>query len=195
MSIPSPDVIETTALSVYEDNAGMIKLRIDGEMVAAKSELDTEKRARLLKLVIALRPWLEKAAEKKKTVTPSVRSAPIPVPTPIETPAPVKETTAATPVLTTPTENPKIQFEARAEEITVSRLSMVEQIDRILQKKLDGSPLDKQGIQLRTSISGGILIRIGLTEFEWIDEIPDEAIQLVIRESIAEWEQNATPGL
>ena len=186
---PVQEISEPTSLSVFERASGGLKMRIDGEMFETNADINFEKRARLLKLVIAMRPWLEKEAEKKKTTTSVARPVPIPAPAPIQTPAPIKIKKAATPI-----ENSKNQLKARSEEITVSNLSMVEQIDLILQKKLDGSLLDKQGIQLRTSISGDILIKVGLTEFEWIDEVPDEAIQLAIRESIAEWEKNAISG-
>ncbi len=179
---PSSDAEEGAVLALYERISGTLRLRIDGEMVEYKSDLDAEKRARLLKLVIALRPWLEKPATVQKPIAPS---APVikrakTIPTPPPTPAP---------------EPPTIEFDVdtKAEEITQSKLNMVEQIDRILQKKLEGNPLEKQGIQLRTAISGGLLIQIGLDEYEWIDEIPDQNIQKIIREASAEWDENATP--
>jgi hypothetical protein len=66
---------------------------------------------------------------------------------------------------------------------------MVEQIDYILKKKLVGHPLEKRGISLRTALNGSLLVLVGLEEYEWIDEIPDQDIQAIIRESIAEWEK------
>ncbi len=180
---PSPDAEEGAVLALYERVSGTLKLRIDGEMVEYKSDLDAEKRARLLKLVIALRPWLEKPVKVQKPIAPSApsvikRAKTIPSPPP--TPAP-------------PPPTREFDVDAKAEEITQSKLSMVEQIDRILQKKLEGTPLEKRGIQLRTAISGGLLIQIGLDEYEWIDEIPDKNIQKIIREASAEWDENATP--
>ncbi len=177
---PSPDVTETAALAVYERISGALKLKIDGETVEYKSDIDSKKRARLLKLVIALRPWLEKPAEAKKPIAPTASARAKVTPTPPPTPAPPPPTL-------------EFDVDAKAEEITQSKLSMVEQIDRILQKKLEGTPLEKRGIQLRTAISGGLLINIGLDEYEWIDDIPDQTIQKIIRESIAEWEESATP--
>ena len=161
------------ALVVYERVSGVLKLSIDGELIESELELNTEKRARLLKLVIAMRPWLERAEGKQKPIAPS---------------SPV----ATTP--TTSTKNAGIDFDERVEEITSSKLSMVEQIDRILQKKINGSSLEKFGIQLRTSINGSLLIHVGLDTYEWIDKIPDQAVQKIIREAIADWEKNITPG-
>ena len=176
----SPDAEEGAVLAIYERISGALKLRIDGEMVEYKTDLDAEKRARLLKLVIALRPWLEKPAKAQKPIAPAIPATEKTVPAPLPTPAPP---------------SPVIEFDvdAKAEEITQSKLNMVEQIDRILQKKLEGSPLEKRGIQMQTAISGGLLIKIGLDEYEWIDKIPDQSIQKIIRESIAEWEKKATP--
>ena len=71
---------------------------------------------------------------------------------------------------------------------------MVEQIDKILQNNLDGHPLKKMGIRLQESITGGVNFYVGLTRYEFIDEIPDKDVQAFIQKAIAEWEENATPG-
>ena len=176
---PSLGVLDPEILAVYERVSGALKLRIDGEMVEYESDLNTEKRTRLLDVVIAMRPWLERADKKQKTIDSSLRTD-----VKIET----------TPMPTTPVVNAGIDLGARVEETASSKLSMVEQIDQVLQKKLKGSPLEKRGIQLRTSISGALLIQVGLDTYEWIDKIPDQAVQNIIREAIANWEKNTTSG-
>ena len=188
-SSPPSSPYETEILTVFERISGALKVRIDGETVEYKSDLDVEKRARLLNIVIAMRPWLEKSATEKSTSVAPVTSAP---PKEVSPPTPLPTTLPPTP--TEPAPNPELVIDTRLEEITTSKLTMVEQIDRILQKKLDSSPLKAQGIHLRTALSGGLLIKIGLREYEWIDDIPEQPIQEVIRASIAEWEKNATPG-
>ncbi len=62
-----------------------------------------------------------------------------------------------------------------------------------VQKKLEGHPLAKRGIQLRAAISGSLIVHVGLDQYEWIDDIPDQPIQDIIREAIADWEKNYQP--
>ena len=169
-----PEILEPEVLTIYQRISGALKLRLDGEVVEYSSDLTEEQRERLLALVVALRPWLEKKEPKKPT-------EPLP---PIKAPTPTRTVSIAT---TTVAPAPD------AEVKTTSGLSMVEQIDRILQTKLETSPLGKRGIMLRSSLSGSLLIRVGLDEYEWVDDIPEAEIQAIIREAIAEWEENATP--
>ena len=168
-SMLAPDTLDSKALVIYERLSGALKLRLDGEVVEYKSDITTKQRGRLLSLVVSLRPWLD-AAKEKKPLAPLPAGAKIP---------------------TTPPDV-EIETDEVAQQMEFAKLNMVEQIDRILQKKLGGHPLEQRGIQLRASISGGLLFHIGLTEYEWIEDIPDEPIQEIIREAIAEWEKNAT---
>lgn len=168
------EVLEPEVLAIFERMSGALKLRLDGEIVEYTSDLSTEQRERLLNLVISLRPWLDTQKIEKPL-------APLPADGKISTMS----------ISTTPAADAKIDLDARAEEIIHSKLSMVEQIDRILQKKLDGSPMEQRGIRLRSAISGGLLIQIGLEEYDAIEKIPEQAIQDIIREASAEWEKNA----
>jgi len=72
--------------------------------------------------------------------------------------------------------------------------SIVEQIDEILQDKLMTSPLRNRGIRLMELPAKGMVVFVGLERFENIGEIPDEDIQDIIRESVAEWEEGVVPG-
>ena len=172
---PVQEISEPTSLSVFEREKGALALRLDGEMLEHKSDLDSGKRARLLKLVIALRPWLEVVKTEKKPTPPAVMPA-------------VAQPVVSRPVVV----EEKIASKKLAEEVSFANLSVVEQIDRILQKKIEGSPLAQRGIQLRASIKGDLRIQVGLNEYESFDEIPDEAIRQVIHEARDEWNKTAT---
>ncbi len=161
--------LEPEILAIYERISGALKLRLDGEIIEYKSDITAEQRGRLLNLVVSLRPWLDGT----KVEAPL---APLPAGAKIPTTPPDKE----------------VEVSEVAQQMEYANLSMVEQIDRVLQGKLDGHPLEQRGIQLRASVSGGLLFQIGLVEYEWIEDIPDQPIQEIIREAIAEWEENAT---
>ncbi|HND50023.1 MAG TPA: hypothetical protein PLL95_15755, partial [Anaerolineales bacterium] len=73
-------------------------------------------------------------------------------------------------------------------------LSMVKQIDVVLQKRLAGTSLEPLGIHLNDSLQGGLEVQIGSQKFETIDDVPDANIKAAIRAAIAEWEQKYIPG-
>jgi hypothetical protein len=66
--------------------------------------------------------------------------------------------------------------------------SIVEQIDEILQVKLQDAALDGRGIHLIEGPDQGMIIEIGLRKYTDIDAVPDETIRRLIRYSVAEWE-------
>ncbi|MBT3713802.1 MAG: hypothetical protein HOG15_10670 [Anaerolineae bacterium] len=171
-------VLEPEVLAVFERLSGALKLRIDGEIVEYKSDISTEQQKRLINLVVSLRPWIEGTTKEEKT-TPLPADAKI-------------STLQESKYLGEEPEVP-IEIDPELENVAFANLSMVEQIDRVLQKKLQGHPLEKRGIALRSALDGSLLVRVGLEEYEWIDEIPDQPIQDIIREAIAEWEAKATP--
>jgi hypothetical protein len=72
---------------------------------------------------------------------------------------------------------------------------MVSQIDSILQSRLAGTPLEERGIFLAQSPEGGVIVYIGLTRYNGIEEVPDPEIQAAIRAATTEWEHKFTPGL
>ncbi len=77
---------------------------------------------------------------------------------------------------------------AEEEEAQVDLLSIVGQVDDILQKKLANSPLSKKGICLKEDPQKGMVIWVGLDFYEGIEEVPVE-IRGVIKASIREWEK------
>lgn len=69
-------------------------------------------------------------------------------------------------------------------------LSIVAQIDEILQAKLEGIHLDDQGIRLVEGPEQGMVIEVGLNRYTEIDAVPDERVRQLIRLSVAEWESS-----
>jgi hypothetical protein len=71
----------------------------------------------------------------------------------------------------------------------------VSQIDSILQEQLAGTPLEERGVFLAQSQEGGVIVYIGLTRYNGIDDVPDPEIKAAIRAAISDWENRYTPGL
>ncbi len=165
--------LEPEVLTIFKRVSGALKLRLDGEMVEYKSDLTVEERERLLSLIISLRPWVDGA----KTAS---SSAPLPA-------------DAKIPVVAKPVPKVNLELDPDLEKASLENLSMLEQIDRVLQKKLNGHPLEQRSISLGAAPDGGLLVKVGFDEYESIDKIPEQAIQDIIREASAEWEARVTP--
>ncbi len=105
--------------------------------------------------------------------------------TPIE-PAPDADTPQAT---ASPQPTPIAHRTVEPIDAVISNKSIVEQINDILQEKLLTSSLRERGISLTQTISGGMVIYVGLNKYEEIDAIPDQDVVAMIRASVKAWEQ------
>ena len=127
-------------------------------------------RKRLLSLLNLMRPWIENRPAA-------------PAPTPVSVPRP-----AAAPV-SRPAAAP-----AAKNKKPVAPLSIVGQIDEILQALLVSSPLVTRAIRLQESPEGGVIVWVGLQKFAGMGEVTDPEVQAILRTAIAEWEKKYTPG-
>ena len=75
-------------------------------------------------------------------------------------------------------------------EPEVKMLSVVDEVNDILQKKLHGSPLAGKGIHLLENHNKEIRFWVGLNSFNDVEEIPDLEVRQIIDESVREWEKN-----
>jgi hypothetical protein len=67
-------------------------------------------------------------------------------------------------------------------------ISMVEQINEILDRKLLERPQLKRGVRLAEGPGGAIKVYIGIDSYNAIDDVPDADVRQLIRDSVAEWE-------
>lgn len=177
---PKSQLDDTSTLLRLKKDNGQFKLEIDGALVG--EILFPEKRRRLIELVTALRPWLEAGSPQQAAPKPPapIRSAPVP-----------DSVQAAGYSLV---QSPPIPKKSEA-EINIKALSIVAQIDIVLQMRLADTPFAKRGIRLQESPLGEVEVYVGLDKFLSVDEVTDEAIKAIIRAAIAEWEDKYTPGL
>lgn len=154
---------EIEVLRAWRTNAGKLDLEMDGQRIESKEMLLPEQHRRLVNLLLELRPWLE-AAPDLPPARPGQEQ-------PAKPPIPAK------------TKEPKVEQPAAAP------LSIVAQIDQILQDRLAGTPLAGKGIQLQESPEGGVIVSVGLQRFEGIDAIPDPQVKAAIRQAVEAWEK------
>ena len=75
-----------------------------------------------------------------------------------------------------------------------SSQSMVTQVDAILQEKLHRAGMKKWAIRLTEFPQRGMVVMVGLEQYNSIDEVPYERVRSIIRESVSEWEQRVENG-
>ena len=76
------------------------------------------------------------------------------------------------------------------EEGEMKMLSVVDEVNEILQHKLHGSAMAGKGIHLMENHNKEIRFWVGLESYNDVEEIPDPEIRRLINESVKEWEQN-----
>lgn len=190
---------------VANDDPGLLRLKhdhtleMDGAPVAGA--LPPDRKKRLVELLTIIRPYLEGATPAKPVSPPAEpprQTPPQPVsqPKPLTQPKPVTRPAVAEPVAPVkPTlASAFTSSTKKAEEKPVAPLSIVGQIDSVLQARLMNTPLEGRGISLHESPDGAVEVIVGLQKFPSIDDVPDAEIKAAIRAAIAEWEEKFTPG-
>lgn len=75
-------------------------------------------------------------------------------------------------------------------EPEIKLLSVVDEVNEILQRKLHGSPLAGKGIHLMENHHKEIRFWVGLNSYNDVEEIPDSEVRQIIDEAVREWEVN-----
>ena len=65
---------------------------------------------------------------------------------------------------------------------------------KFCQKKLDLAGMKKWAVRLIELPKRGMVVMVGLEQYNGIDEVPYEQVRTVIRESVSEWEQHTDMG-
>ena len=208
---PSPEIktetitVDDPGLLRIKNEKGSIALDLDGARVNPLS-LSPDQRKRLIDMLNIMRPWLEGHAAP----APSIKTAPPPPP---PRPASLSErleafggaSTESKPVPAQPvppptslisqSTSPRPSTIAKEDRPAAPANSIVSQIDAILQARLEGTTLGDRGIFLTQSPEGGVMVYVGLTRYNGVDDVPDPEIKAAIRAAISEWEDKFTPGL
>ena len=183
-----PGGVDVESLLRLKKENNKVVVEMDGKILSGALSPDGKKR--LLELISHVRPFIEggQPAQQQPAVKHDVKTQP---PPPSFTPAsPV--TSEVKPVSIFATGKPAKKLDPEKE---FALLSIVQQIDSVLQKKLVGTPLEDKKISLKDSPQGAVEVHIGLQKYDSIDDVPDEKIRSIIRASISEWENKHIPGL
>lgn len=166
---------EASILRLWSGPDQQLHLELEGTDLGAPGTLLPDQRRRLIAVLSRARPWVE---APPAAVPP--RPAPAAEPPPPVVPLPVE------PVKASP-----FPGRPRPVEPAPAPLSIVEQINEILQKRLAGTPLGRKAISLSESPTGGVIVTLGVNRYQGLDAVPDPDVVAAIRAAIAEWETRA----
>jgi len=85
---------------------------------------------------------------------------------------------------------PKIAKPEDEPEPEIKMLSVIDEVNEILQKKLADSPLAGKGIHLMENHNKEIRFWVGLNSYDDVDQIPDPEVRQIIDAAVKEWEKN-----
>ena len=168
---------DVKVLSAWRTSSNQVWLEMDGMRLNDKMAFRPGQYQRLLALVLDLRPWLE-------TVQPAA-------PNLQATPQPLRPTAPA-PTLTQPPVQVGKKNGVPADELVPPAPvleSIIQQIDKVLQARLETSPLKERGIQLVEGPGGIVIVKDGINKYEGVDAIPDPEVKSLIRQAVADWEK------
>ena len=77
-----------------------------------------------------------------------------------------------------------------SDESEIKLLSVVDEVNDILQRKLHGNPMAGKGIHLMENHNKEIRFWVGLESYNDVSEIPDSEIRKLIDDAVREWEQS-----
>jgi hypothetical protein len=168
---------------------GRLIFQIENEYYKRNSDLTPKEQKILLKVVMDFYQWLEPpSAVKPQPEEPplaSMAADSVPLPAlPVEKSEPKRVSFSPVRMLT----------QALDADVALSAIpaqSMVVQIDVILQEKLIAADMQKWAVRLVEFPNRGMVVMVGLEQYDGIDEVPYERVRKMIREAVAEWERRA----
>ena len=182
VSTDHPIAHGTSLLQLSLNEKGDPDLQVDGQRVEV-TDIAPGQRRRLIELMVTLRPWVEPASAFSKNEARA----------PIQRTAPESSLERAGPTVAAAGALPPVALAVQQPVLPPASMSLVSQINTILQTRLAGTPLADRGIRLTEALHGGAIVFIGTAQYDGVDKVPDPEIQAAIRAAIAEWEE-AAPG-
>jgi len=175
---------------------GKFIFQIADQYYKSSNDLKPKEREALLQVVMDFHRWLEPSVNLKPQLA---QTDPVPASTVVES-VPVSSYQNGNGNGNNPQKrgsyNPVSMFtnalSADVPVVTKKATSMVAQVDEILQEKIIAANMQKWAIRLTEFPNRGMVVLVGLEQYDSIDEVPYERVRKIIRESVAEWEERAT---
>ena len=196
---PAPSAAATNSeelIRLWRSPNGELIVEIDGRRYPSRYDIADEAVTRRLMIALGDLNYFVNS----KTTGP-VNATPPPAPAadapPAKPPAEerpvvlISREEAARQPITVPTMDIMAQFRylrAQEKKPQIKIKSVMEEIDEILQAKIAGTPLAKQGVKI-TETTHGALFWLDGRSYEGVDEIPDAEARAAVQAAIQEWDK------
>lgn len=188
-----------------KNDGGKFLVEIDGELVPEADRLNPDQHARISLAMVDLYSWME-AANRAPNIVPEPKETPASSQSPETAPgADVSELEDFAQIESEGEVKPasmnflkSLVRTAKSEinqKVAPETKSIAEQVDEILQEKIEGTHLESKAIRLMDLPNQGMVIFIGLDKYNDLDQVPDEEIRDLLQESVAEWEEKMLGSL
>jgi len=163
------------------------RLELDGKTYTTPGELDASQRNQLLQGITELRNWM--VVDQKPASAPDRALNSAAAPAPLNSSVPVSTETDKNRVNLNPINVFTRAIQSDVKQVDKPNKSIAAQIDEILQEKLENSSLANRAIRLMELPGKGMVVMVGLDQFDGVNSVPDPEIQELIRSCVAEWER------
>jgi len=173
----------------HDREGGSLIVDLDGSTFVRANEMRPDQRSRLETCYSQLKRFLgvQDTAPRPTPVAPAVTQPVVEIPIPEEPikpiPAKISFETIVIPAAAVDTKSGK-----KAAPEPIKPLSIVGEIDEILQNMIDGTPYLERGLQLVETPSHTIAVWIDHNQYETIDAVPDPEVRQVIHAAVKKWE-------
>lgn len=153
----------TLGRSIKDDQFAVL---FGDEWIGEASQLSFVQRNRLEKNLEEAQKWLGIEIQKEPLPTPKVKE--------------VDSGEVVAPLVT-----------PKTAEKHKRQLSIVEQVDEVLQELLESSQLKGRNIRLTEMPNKGVTVWVGNEYYDGINAVPDEDVKQIIRQAVKKWEESA----
>ena len=184
---PNQNLVEIAHLWCDQRDRRMV-FQIENEYYKRSSDLTPKEKEILLKVVMDFYQWLEPPstikpeAAEKISVPDSAMDARLTAVTLENKPEPKRPGFRPMEIFTQ-------ALEAEVSTSAIPAQSIVAQIDAILQENLNAANMQKWAVRLVEFPDRGMVVMVGLEQYEGIDAVPYERVRVMIRQAVAEWER------
>lgn len=168
--------------------SGKVKAEVDGIEFSSVHTMNPEQRRKLVSVLREGAAWLNTSAPKPVSARSEAQPALAARPAPLA--AQPGRAAAAMPPKKTGS-FPSSPGEKPPDANKTAPVSIVAQIDAILQDMLADSPLKTRGIRLVEDQAGSVTVWVGVTRYPGIDAVTDAEALAVIRAAVAQWERQS----
>lgn len=112
---------------------------------------------------------------------------PVVVPPPVRSATPYSPPAQSGTAALQPAQAGKVK--GKEEIVPAAARSIVMQIEDILQDMIAGTELETRGVHLMEDPIRGVVVQVGLENFEGIDAVPDPQIKGIIQSAVQTWEK------